>query len=339
MKENKVTAVSLVIIVIFIVGVVVKLAKPVLFPLSLAIFLSFILSPILIFFSRFKIPRFVSILFIVLISFFMLYLMGSLFYSSGDTFAAEFPKYGEKIGSILSSIQEKFKISGLEWVSVDWKQHLNVNKIGNFLLSTLGPFLGFLSNLFLIFIFLVFILAGKGKIKLKIQRSLSELRAHKIIGIMENIDQQIQRYLAIKTVVSLITGILATAVFIAFGVDFAILFGITVFLLNYIPTIGSIISTLLPFIVTVFQFETLWPAFWVFVFLTIIQQTMGSFVEPRLLGEGLGLSPLLVLFSLFFWGWLWGIPGMILAVPIASMVKIICTNIPSLEFIADLMSK
>jgi predicted PurR-regulated permease PerM len=265
--------------------------------------------------------------------------MGSLFYSSGKTFAAEFPKYGEKIGSILSSIQERLKIAGLEWESVDWTQQFGVNKLGSFLLSTLGPFFGFLSNLFLIFIFLVFILAGKGTIKRKIKRSLSSVRSNKIIGIMGNIDHQIQRYLTIKTIVSLITGILATIVFITFGVDFAILFGILVFLLNYIPTIGSIISTLLPLVVTVFQFETLWPAFWVLIFLTIIQQTMGSFVEPRLLGEGLGLSPLLVLFSLFFWGWLWGIPGMILAVPIASMVKIICSNIPSLEFIAELMSK
>lgn len=339
MNGNKVVTGSLVLIVIFIGGLVLKLAKPVLFPFFLAIFLSFVLSPSLDFLTGLKIPRAVAIVFILIIAFLIIYLLGALFYSSGKDFAANFPKYGQKISSILASLQERFKISRLERAPLDWVGQLDLSKIGGFLLSSLGPFFSFISNLFLIFIFLVFILAGRGKTQAKIKNSFNDSRGSKIINVIQNIDSQIQKYLAIKTVVSFFTGVMATLVLVIFGVDFAIVFGFLTFLLNYIPNIGSIIATALPLTIAVFQFETLWPAFWLFIILGTIQMTMGNFIEPRLMGKGLGLSPLVVLFSLFFWGWLWGLPGMILAVPIAAIIKIVCNNIPSLQFVAVLISK
>lgn len=340
MQGNRVVTVSLVIIVIFIGGLVLKLAKPVLFPFFLAIFLSFVLSPALDFFTKLKIPKAVSIVFIIIVAFFVIYLLGALFYSSGKNFASAFQEnYAQKINSILTSFQQKFNVPRLERAPLDWLSQLDMSKVGNFLLSSLGPFFSFISNLFLIFIFLVFILAGRGRTKDKIKESFDDLRSEKIINVIQNIDSQIQKYLAIKTIVSLFTGIFATIVLMIFGVDFAIVFGFFTFLLNYIPTIGSIIATALPLTIAVFQFNTLWPAFWMLIILGSIQIIMGNFVEPRLMGRGLGLSPLVVLFFLFFWGWLWGLPGMILAVPIAAVIKIVCSNIPSLEFVAALMSK
>ena len=339
MQGNKVIAASLVIIVIFIGGVVLRLAKPVLFPFFLAIFLSFILYPVIDFLNRIHIPKAFSVIFLLIITFFIIYLLGALFYSGGKAFASEFPKYGQKISSILTTLQQKFKLTSFNWETVDWIGKLDINKIGGFFLSSLGPFFSFMSNLFLIFIFLVFILAGRGRTRIKIKNSFDSSRASIIIDVIQNIDRQIQRYLAIKTVVSLITGILATIVLMIFGVDFAIVFGFFTFLLNYIPTVGSVIATLLPLIIAVFQFDTLWTAFWIFLLLGSIQMTIGSFIEPKLMGKGLGLSPLVVLFFLFFWGWLWGIPGMILAVPMAAIIKIVCSNIPNLSFVGELMSK
>ena len=339
MEESKIRTVSLVIIVIFIAGVVLRLAKPVLFPFSLAIFLSFVLYPILDFLTRVKIPKFISILFILVITFLSIYLLSSLFYSSGKSFAAEFPKYGQKINSILLSIQERFELTQLRWEPINWMEQLDLSKIGGFLLFSLGSFFTFLSNLFLIFIFLVFILAGRGQTKTKISNSFSEDRALIINEVINKIDSQVQRYLAIKTIVSLITGFLVTVVLMIFGVDFAIIFGFLTFILNYIPNIGSFIATTFPLAIAAFQFETLWPAFWLMLILVIIQMLMGNFIEPRLMGKGLGLSPLVILFFLFFWGWLWGIPGMILAVPIAAIIKIVCNNIPSLKFVGVFMSK
>ena len=339
MESNRVTTASLLIVVIFIIGVVLKIARPVLFPFFLAIFLSFTLSPVLDFLTRFKIPRSVGILFILLFTFVILYFLGSLLYSSGKTFAAEFPKYGQKINDILVSLTERLNISSQELEAFNLKEQLNFSNIGNLLLATLGPFFSFLSNLFLILIFLVFILAGRGKTEAKIFRSFKREQGETVVQIKNNIDTQIQRYLGIKTVISFITGLLATIVLLYFGVDFAIVFGFLTFILNYIPNIGSIIATALPLIIALFQFDTLWPAFWILIILGTLQMTLGNFIEPKVMGQGLGLSPLVILFSLFFWGWLWGLPGMILAIPIAAIIKIVTSNIPSLKFISVLISR
>ena len=339
MQGNKVMTACLVIVVIFIGGVVLQQARPVLFPFFLALFLSFILWPVQDFLTRIKIPRFLSFIFILLVAFTLIYLLGALFYSAGKTFAAEFPKYGQKISEILISFQEKLNLSPLNLETVDWSKQLEQNNIGGLVISSLGPFFSFISNLFLIFIFFIFILAGRGKTKGKLKKSLNKKNSRKVIEVIEKIDSQIQKYLAIKTIVSLFTGIFVTVVLLIFGVDFAIVFGFITFLMNYIPNIGSFIATAFPIIIAFFQFETIWPAFWIMVLLMSIQMIMGNFIEPRLMGRGLGLSPLVVLFFLFFWGWLWGIPGMILSVPIAAIVKIICSNIEELNFIAALMSK
>jgi AI-2 transport protein TqsA len=339
MQGNKIITALLLIIVIFIAGVVLRMAKPVLFPFFLAVFLSFVLAPLEDFLTRLKIPRFIAIIFILIITIFFLYLLGSLIYTTGKAFAAELPDYSQKVNSLLTSFQERYNISGAEWQPFDWANQFDLNKAGRLLLDSLGPFFSFIANLFLIMLFLVFILAGRGQVMPKINRAFKEERASKIGCVIQNIDSQIQRYLAIKTVVSFLTGIFAFVVLKFFGLNFAILFGLLTFILNYIPNIGSFIATLFPVVIAVFQFDSLWPAFWILVVLVSIQQIMGSFIEPRLMGKGLGLSPLVILFFLFFWGWLWGIPGMILAVPIAAIVKIVTSNIPELEFIAVFMSK
>ncbi len=339
MESNRVSTASLLIVVIFIIGVVLKLAQPVLFPFFLAIFLSFTLYPVLDFLTRFKIPRSLAIVFILLVTFFIIYLLGSLLYSSGKTFAAEFPKYGQKINDILVSIFARLNFPSQEIESFNLMEQLNIKNFGNLLLSIFGTAFSFLSNLFLILIFFVFILAGRGETEAKIFRSFKREQAETFIQIKNNIDTQIQKYLGIKTVISLITGLLATIILLFFGVDFAIVFGFFTFVLNYIPNIGSIIATVLPLIIALFQFDTLWPAFWILIILGSLQMLLGNFIEPRVMGRGLGLSPLVILFSLFFWGWLWGLPGMILAVPIVAVIKIVTSNIPSLKFISILISR
>ncbi|MFC2163491.1 AI-2E family transporter [Acidobacteriota bacterium] len=339
MNGNKVITICSVIVVAFLVGLLLMVAKPVFFPFFLAILFFYVLSPILDFLTRLKIPRSVSILVIVLVAFLVIYLLGAVFYSSGKSFASELPKYGSKLESMFNTIQGWLSFANIEWETINWVDQLNLSNVGSVLLSSLGPFFSFMANLFLIFIFLVFMLAGRGSIRQKIEGAFAEDKSNRLMDIVENIDSQVQRYLAIKTAVSFFTGVFAAVVLLLWGLDFAIVFGFLTFMLNYIPNIGSFIATIFPVTIAIFQYDTIWPAVWICIILILLQQVMGNFVEPKLMGQGLGLSPLVVLFSLFFWGWLWGIPGMIMAIPITAIIRIVFSNIPEFKFVAALMSK
>lgn len=339
MEDRKLITIFGGILIAFLCGVVLKLAKPVLFPFFLAIFFYFLLSPALDFLVRLKIPRWLAIGVIVLVFFLIFYLMAVIFYSSGKTFASELPKYGQRISSLTEYLQTHIKIARVNWDPLAYIKNLDIDKIASFLLSSLGSFFAIVANLLIIFVFLIFMLAGRGKMKVKVERSLSKTRANQVNRILDHIDSQVQKYLAIKTLICLINGAIVGVVLASFGVDFAIVFGIQAFLLNYIPNIGSTIATLMPVVVAILQFGKFWPVFWIFVIITVLDNLVGNVIEPKLMGRGLGLSPLAVLFSLFFWYWLWGIPGTILAVPILAVLKIIVSNIPSLRFAEELISK
>jgi predicted PurR-regulated permease PerM len=267
--------------------------------------------------------------------FVFLCLAGVLVYTSGKAFVTELPKYQDRLAD-LGRILEK----GIGPFKVDISAtlgSLEVDKIGGFVLKAIGPFFGILGKLFLVFLFLVFIVAGRGRAEAKIPKALGEGRAGRIHGIIDRINVQIRKYLVIKTAVSLANGVMVWIVLKAFGVDFAALFGLLAFFLNFIPNIGSFLAMALRVGFTYFQFGDFWTPFWVFAITEGLDAVLGNYIEPRVMGKGLGLSPLLVFFSLLFWGWLWGIPGMILSVPLTAVVRIVCQNVPSLRPVAVLM--
>jgi len=338
--ENKTLTVSNVIIAVFAVGVVLRLTKAVLFPFFLALFIYFILSPVLDFLRiKLKISKPIIIVVLVVLTFSWVYLTGVIFYSSGKTFAVELPNYEHKLSGVLDSLRSSLGLSKSQWDPLAWAKNLEIDKIGAFFLTSLGTFVNFISNLFLVFVFLVFMLAGRGRLTVKIKNTFPAHQAAHWNRIFEKIDGQIQKYLAIKTVISLFSGILTTIILVIFGVHYAVLFGIITFILNYIPNIGSFISKIFPFLLALLQFDSVWPAVWVLVVLIAVDAVISMILEPKLMGTGLGLSPLAILFALFFWGWLWGIPGMILAVPLIAILKIISVNFPALKFVDVLLSK
>jgi predicted PurR-regulated permease PerM len=122
------------------------------------------------------------------------------------------------------------------------------------------------------------------------------------------------------------------------GVDFASFWAVLIFLLNFIPTIGSIIATAFPSLLALVQFETAGPFFITISILTAIQFSIGSLIEPKLMGNRLNLSPLVILLSLGLWGSIWGIPGMFLCVPITVIIMIICAYFPETRPIAVALS-
>jgi predicted PurR-regulated permease PerM len=339
MEDNKLSLVSSALILVFLVGLLLRLAKPVFFPFFLAILFYFILSPVLSGLMRLKIPKPLAVFLIIVTAFFLFYLLGMLFYNSGRAFAASLPDYAQRMNSVFSSIAEKFHLFRFNWDPWLWSKTLDAGKVANFFLRSMNQVFSFFSTFILIFVFLVFMLSGRGKLKAKVERAFIHQRATKINQIIDKIDRQVQKYLIIKTGISLLSGTLTMVVLLAFGVDFAVLFGFLTFLLNFIPTLGSITSIGLASIIAAFQFGRVLPALWILLILVGLDVVISSVLEPKLMGQGLGLSPLVVLFSLFFWGWLWGIPGMILAVPLMAVIKIVCANVPALIPVAEMMSK
>lgn len=335
MDEERFLKAAIAVVVLFIVGVVLKLARPVLIPFILAVFLSYIIDPLLTFLTGCRCPRPAAVLFVLALVFVLSYLAGALVYSSGKSLAAELPKYQQRLGDLARLLENGVGPFKLNLSSV--LEKLDFGKIGAVILGAIGPFFGFLGRLLLVFLFLVFIVLGRGRGPMKVQAALGAGRAGQVRAAFESINGQVRKYLVIKTVMSLVNGLEVWLVLTLFGVDFAAFFGFLAFALNFIPSIGSIASTALRVGFAFFQFGTFWTPFWVLVITAGLDGILGNFIEPRIMGKGLGLSPLLIFFSLLFWGWLWGIPGMILSVPLTAVIKIVCQNIRPLRPVAVLM--
>jgi len=335
LDEDRFFKAAIAVIVLFVVGVVLKLAGPILIPFILAVFLSYIIDPALTFLTRCRCPRREAVLLVMALMFVFFYLLGALVYSSGKSLAAELPRYQERLSDL-----SVFLAKGVGPFKVDLSAalgKLEIEKIGAFVLSTIGPFFSVLGKLLLVFLFLIFIVSGRGRAVAKIQKALGDGRSGRIKAVIEAINAQTRKYILIKTALSLANGLIVWVVLAIFGVDFAPLFGFLAFLLNFVPDIGSLVATVLRVGFAFFQFGTFWTPFWILVITVGLDSILGYFLEPKIMGKGLGLSPLLVFFSLLFWGWLWGIPGMILSVPLTAVIKIVCQNIPALRPVAVLM--
>jgi predicted PurR-regulated permease PerM len=189
-----------------------------------------------------------------------------------------------------------------------------------------------------VLLFMFFILAGSGDFIAKVQRIVSRHQSRAMATMLENIDRRMRQYLIAKTLISLLTGTVTTLTLLILGVDFALVWGFLTFLLNFIPTIGSIVAVFFPFLFSLLQFETFTIPLLVLIILSVLQNSIGNVLEPRFMAHSLDLSPLLVLVSLILWGWMWGIWGMVLSIPIMATIKIICENVETLAPVAALMS-
>ena len=188
-----------------------------------------------------------------------------------------------------------------------------------------GGVLALLGNAVLIVIFVIFLLIGGAE----------ELGRHPLV---REIHFKISRYLTTKFVLSLVTACLVWIVLLLFGVELASTFAVLTFLFNFIPTIGSIIATLLPLPIVLLQFGPGGAFFSVFVLSILIQFSIGSILEPKIMGENFDLHPIAVLIFLMFWGLVWGIPGMFLAVPMTAVKKIIFSRIEVTKPLAELLA-
>ena len=185
----------------------------------------------------------------------------------------------------------------------------------------------FFTEFFLVLIFMFFLIPSHDATVQKIAQDLNPSSKKKFLSALDQIEKSIRSYLSIKTITSLATAILSGIVMYIFGVKFVMLFMILIFLLNFIPSFGSIVAVTLV-LITHFLTTDFSSLFFVLAFLLItIQVIIGNIIEPQYAGKGLELSPIIILLSLFFWGTVWGIAGMFFAVPLTSIIKIILQNI------------
>lgn len=193
---------------------------------------------------------------------------------------------------------------------------------------------------FLIVIYVLFLLIEEAifpeKLKVLYPSAKDQDKTSKLF---QKMDKNISRYLTLKTLVSLITGVLSYLVFLWMGLDAPIFWGLLIFVLNYIPTIGSLIATLFPAVFSILQFGEFDTFLYILVLVGFIQVIVGNVIEPKLMGNSLNISSLVVVLSLTIWGAIWGVMGMILSVPITVMMIVVFEEIPSLRPVAVMLSE
>ncbi len=197
-----------------------------------------------------------------------------------------------------------------------------------------------LGNVALVIVYVVFFLIEENYLGSKMNKMFRRKdRQQNVVDTLQRITRAVNKYFTVKTTVSVLTAAVSYVIMLAFGVDFPVLWAFIIFILNYIPYIGSLVASLLPAIFAIFQFASFWPFLYVFLCIEAVQIFVGNYVEPKMMGRTLNLSPLVVIIALSFWGSIWGILGMILSVPIVSVTIIICAQFPSTRGIAVLLTE
>ncbi len=252
-------------------------------------------------------------------------------------------EYRERFESALVRAASGFGMTQTENAQQEVQRLLNAISIPNDdlvrgLRGVAGTFVSFFTFMLIVFIYLIFLMAEKLTFPRRLTQAFGDNRAGQVQQIIENINDAIVRYIALKTWISLITGFLALGVYMAFGIDFAFLWSVLLFLLNFIPYLGGLVAMAPPVALAFLQHESFFPGLAVVILLAAIQLFTGQFLEPRIAGQRLNLSPLLIILALGFWGSLWGIGGMLLAVPLTVVIKIVLDHIPETRPIGTLMS-
>ena len=333
-------AILLSLLTAFIAGVVLLNLRVVLIPFAFAALFSIILQPLTSFLRKRRIPVVFGMVIVILALSLFGFVFGLILSSTIRQFLTVLPLYEPKFNVLVSDGLARLKsiATMLGVPAEELEVPFNFSTFSTTARAGLNTVIGLVSNAFLILLFMLFMLMGAGQTEKKVRKAFPPELADRISSTVRNIGTQVRQYLVTKTLVSLATGTLIFAVLWIIGVDFPIIWGFLTFLLNFIPNVGSMFAIILPFLLSLLQFDSISLPLIALGCMALVQIGMGNVIEPRLMGFSLNLSPLLVLMSLIFWGWLWGIWGMVLAVPLTATIKIIMENIDTLRPFSVLMS-
>jgi predicted PurR-regulated permease PerM len=323
-------------------GFVMYILRDMLLAVVIAVIFSLLFKPVVQALRRRRIPLAVCIVIVMLCVVVILGMLSFILFTGVEAVVEAAPRYQERLNRIIQDINS-FAQSTVQRYSngdqsIDWSETVQLSAVATFLAGSVGSVLGLIESMVLILLFLIFLLSGSEVFQGKIARAVPSDQYLRVAGVLTQVNVQVRRYIVMKTLINIAVGLLTTLILLAFGVDFPLLIGVLTFFLNYIPNIGALIATVLPIFVALLQFESFGLTAVIAGLLIVAHNVIGNLVEPKLLGKSLRLSPLLVLISLLFWGWMWGVMGAVLAVPITSMIKIICENVEPLRPIAVMMS-
>ncbi len=277
--------------------------------------------------------------------------VGGLIAENAQNMVQALPRYQANVESLISRSEKSlhFDLSGMLGVEDDqtaaslsrylrsFAEKANFTGLISSLVNTLS---GIVGNAFLIVIYVIFIFFEQAAFPKKINALFPQADKYQHFeNVLHSVNEAIRAYLSVKLTVSLITAIASYILMAVIGLDFAIFWAFLIFLLNFIPNIGSLIATVFPAVIALIQYDTFSPFLVVLIGVGAIQVIVGNFLEPRMMGSSLNISSLVVILALTLWGALWGITGMILCVPITVIMMIIFAQFPTTRPIAILLSE
>jgi predicted PurR-regulated permease PerM len=318
-------------LVIVLAGI--KVASNIIVPLLMSLFIVIIFKPFANALHKKGVPSWLALTIIILFILVFIGLLVTMITVSIQNFSARMPFYNEKL---LLQRDRIIEFSNHYHVHIDQQQlnsFFDPGRIMGFIAVALRSFSDILSNGLLILITIIFIFIESNVFTKKMHFIVRD--EHKLKYFHE-INDQLNHYMLIKSITSAATGIILGGVLAIAGVDYALLWGIIAFMLNYIPSIGSLIAAIPPIILTLVQFG-IPEAIGVTILFAAVNFIIGSVIEPRIMGKGLGLSILVIFISLIFWGWMLGPVGMFLALPITLVIKIILHSQPETRWISILL--
>lgn len=325
----------LLIIASFVVVVAgMHAAQAIIVPFLLAAFISVISSPPLFWLKERKVPTWIALLIVLFVILFFLLLIGVLVASSVTDFSDKLPLYEARLEEQTDAFLNWLVRIHVDVDRLELDKILNPAAVMQFVAMLLNQLVGMLTNGVLILLTVIFMLLEASTIPTKLQAIFRKPEAS--LKRIKYFIGTVNRYMAIQTVISLATGACVAIFLTIMDVDYALLWGMLAFLLNYIPNIGSIMAALPPILLTIVQFG-LGRAVGVAVGYLVINMTIGNVISPRLMGRGLGLSTLVVFLSLIFWGWILGPVGMLLSVPLTMTVKIALESSEDTRWLAILL--
>jgi predicted PurR-regulated permease PerM len=318
--------------VIIVAGM--RAATAILVPFLLSLFVAIVCTPLLFWMRRKGVPNALAVVAILVGIMTVGLLLSSFLRTSLNDFTSALPGYQASLSLKATAFLAWLKDLGLEVPDQILISDLNPSKAMTVAAGALASLSSILTNVFLILLTVVFILLEASGVPQKVQAAFGN--PERPMAWMHEFTKSLNRYLAIKTLFSLLTGLAVWVWLVVLGVDYPFLWGLLAFMLNYVPSIGSIIAALPAVLLTLIQLGSSHALLACLGYL-VINVTIGSVLEPKFMGRGLGLSTLVVFLSLVFWGWILGPVGMVLSVPLTMIMKIALDSTEDTRWIAVML--